>query len=271
MEQPEENWHTKVVAPAAIRRQLDYFVRSLCEIEGDNLIGVYLHGSLAMGCFQAQHSDVDILVLTGQPPLPQQRREWARQVLLASAAPGPLEISFLHRGQYTPWRHPAPFSFHFSEEWRPRISQELQDGAWQNWNWDGTPDPDLAAHFTVTQRRGVRLAGAPVAEAIPLIPWGDYLDSILADLTWGCERAYDNPIYLALNACRIWAAVEEGFVFSKSEGAGWAQPRLPAALAAIVARADATYSGQEQGGQAAVSGQEALRVAQWISERLEKK
>jgi streptomycin 3"-adenylyltransferase len=271
MSEQQDGWRANVIAPPEIKQQLDYFARSLCEIEGDNLIGVYLHGSLAMDCFQPQRSDVDLLVLVDQPPLPARRREWAQEVLRASAAPGPIEISFLHRSQYTPWRYPTPFSFHFSEEWRPRISQELQDGSWQGWNWDNTPDPDLAAHFTVTRRRGVCLAGAPVAEAIPLVPWAHYLNSILADFTWACERAGDNPVYLALNACRVWAAVEEQLVLSKQEGAGWAQPRLAAELAAIVARAAADYAGQASAEPVEpVSGEEALRVAQWIGAHLKK-
>ena len=77
-----------------------------------------------------------------------------------------------------------------------------------------TLDPDLAGHFTVTRRRGVRLAGAPIASAVPEVPWADYLDSILRDYTWACERADDNPVYLVLNTCRIWAAVVEPSSFS---------------------------------------------------------
>ena len=33
------------------------------EIFRENLMGVYLHGSAAMGCFQAQKSDLDLLFL----------------------------------------------------------------------------------------------------------------------------------------------------------------------------------------------------------------
>lgn len=29
----------------------------------DNLIGIYLHGSLVMGCFNPQSSDIDFLVI----------------------------------------------------------------------------------------------------------------------------------------------------------------------------------------------------------------
>jgi streptomycin 3"-adenylyltransferase len=175
----------------------------------------------------------------------------------------------LHRSQYTPWRHPAPFSFHFSEDWRRPIEQALQDGSWRSWSWDTTPDPDLAAHFTVTHRRGVRLAGAPIGATVPLVPWADYLDSILADFAWACERAGDNPVYLVLNSCRIWAAAAEQLVLSKAEGALWAQSRLPAELAAMVTVALKVYTGQGNAEAAApISGEAALAVAQWIGARL---
>lgn len=264
------NWQEKIAAPLDVRWQLDQFVRSLCENNENGLIGIYLHGSLAMGCYQPQRSDIDLLVLLDKPPDPSRCRTWAEQVLDNSAAPAPIEISFLHYSQYTPWRHPTPFSFHFSEEWRPRIKQALQDGSWHACDWQPITDPDLAAHFTVTRRRGIRLAGAPVETAIPVVPWADYLDSICADLRWASERAADNPVYLALNACRVWAAAEAGLVLSKVEGVEWAQPRLPAELAATAASAAASYGATANAAPAEpLSASEALRLAQWISQHIQ--
>jgi predicted nucleotidyltransferase len=40
------------------------FVSKLSEMLGSNLVGVYLHGSLAMGCFNPHASDIDVLVIT---------------------------------------------------------------------------------------------------------------------------------------------------------------------------------------------------------------
>lgn len=39
------------------------FVEQSRSILGDNLAGIYLHGSAAMGCFNALRSDVDLLVV----------------------------------------------------------------------------------------------------------------------------------------------------------------------------------------------------------------
>lgn len=262
-------WYEKVAAPLEVRQQLDHFTRSLCEIEGDHLIGVYLHGSLALGCYQPGRSDLDLLVLVDEPPAPSQQRAWAQQLLSSSGAPAPIEISFLHRSQYSPWRHPAPFSFHFSEEWRERTEQALQTTPCPDWHWQPATDPDLAAHLTVTRQRGLRLAGAPVVEALPALPWSDYLDSIGADLAWASARAADNPVYLALNACRVLAAVEGGLVLSKIEGVHWARAQLPAELAAVAAQAAAIYTGAAATAQGEPLGADnALRLAQWVSERI---
>ena len=39
------------------------FVNRSKEILGSNLVGIYLHGSAAMGCFNAEKSDIDLLVV----------------------------------------------------------------------------------------------------------------------------------------------------------------------------------------------------------------
>ena len=45
---------------------LDRVVRRFKAILKENLVGIYLHGSLAMGCYSA-HSDIDFLAVVGYP------------------------------------------------------------------------------------------------------------------------------------------------------------------------------------------------------------
>ena len=48
--------------------------RRWSEILGDTLTGIYVHGSIAFGCFQPQKSDIDFLAVVSRPPaLPQKR------------------------------------------------------------------------------------------------------------------------------------------------------------------------------------------------------
>ncbi|MDE7183693.1 MAG: nucleotidyltransferase domain-containing protein, partial [Lachnospiraceae bacterium] len=42
---------------------IDRFVRQNQMILGSNLVGVYLHGSAAMGCFNDKKSDLDLIIV----------------------------------------------------------------------------------------------------------------------------------------------------------------------------------------------------------------
>ena len=52
-------------------QRLSLLIRRLCETLkdalGENLTGIYLHGSVAMGCFNWNTGDVDCLVVTAEP------------------------------------------------------------------------------------------------------------------------------------------------------------------------------------------------------------
>lgn len=46
-----------------LKELLDDFILNSKNILYDNLIGIYLHGSLAMGCYNEKISDIDLLVV----------------------------------------------------------------------------------------------------------------------------------------------------------------------------------------------------------------
>src|SRR4051794_1361521 len=87
-------------------RQLDELLSSLSTILSDNLLGVYLHGSLAMGCFNPQRSDIDVLVLTHKRLEVETKRDLMQAMLSLSLRPSPIEISFLNKIDLFPWTHP---------------------------------------------------------------------------------------------------------------------------------------------------------------------
>ena len=53
--------------PEDVRPLLDRVVAGFRAILADNLVGIYLHGSLAMGEFNPLTSDVDLLVVVRDP------------------------------------------------------------------------------------------------------------------------------------------------------------------------------------------------------------
>jgi predicted nucleotidyltransferase len=211
------------------RGQLDDLVRGLREVLGEGLVGVYLHGSLTLGCFNPALSDLDLLVVTKRPLTPTERE--ALGGLLAGS--GRIEISVLPASSLRPWRHPAPYDLHF---W------------WQAGRLVGPgEDADLAAHVTVLHHAGVALVGPPVADVFPNVPWEDYEDSLRRDLADSWSLEHGNRLYAVLSPARIWATLTDHAVHSKASGTAWALERAPEEFRPLLFRAlDAYKSGNRQ-------------------------
>jgi streptomycin 3"-adenylyltransferase len=202
------------------RAELEGLTQDLQRPLGDNIVGVYAHGSLALGCFNPALSDLDVLVVTTRSLTPEQRDALGP---LLGRVPR-LEIHFLTGPALVPWRHPAPYDLYFGLE-------ERLDGPGE--------DHDLAAHITVARQAGVALLGPRPADVFPVVPWADYEDSLLRDLRWCGDHG--GGLYTVLSPARIWATLTERAVHSKASGAAWALERAPQGFRPLLSRALETY------------------------------
>ncbi len=227
-------------APKETQRQLNQLVSELLAQLGGGLLGIYLHGSLATGCFNPVRSDIDLLVVTRGPLADDTSKRLTETLLRLSAAPHPVEISVLSHADLHPWQHPTPFRLHYSEDWRERYLQALGSGSWQPAGIPAT-DRDLAAHVTVARRRGVKLAGKELPTVFPIVPRADFSDALLSDLRWAMA-GNAGPEYCVLNACRLFAYLRDDLVLSKTEGAVWAAANLPVNFHPIIEQALQTQS-----------------------------
>jgi predicted nucleotidyltransferase len=226
--------------PDPARRQVDGLAAWLRSALGSSLVGVYLHGSLALGCFYPATSDIDVLVVTAVALSPTARLGLAGHLLAHSRSPHPLEISVLTIEGLRPWRHPAPYDFHYSESWRGRF---LAARGHDEVPLDGV-DPDLAAHVTVLAHRGVCVCGKPIGEVFPPVPRRDYLESVRADLEWSRASWADTPAYAVLNLARTCAFLTDGSILSKDEGGRWALHGMPPRFAPLLSAALDRHAGR---------------------------
>ncbi len=232
--------------PHSVRTQINTFIDDLQVILKYNLPGIYLHGSLAMGCFNSDRSDIDLLVVTARGMSIETKRRVIQLLFYASMAPSPIEISFLVEQQMHPFQHPLPFDLHYGESHREQYRQALINGEWMRWNDETKRDIDLAAHLTVTLARGVCLFGKPINEVFPAVLAQYYAASIVDDFQWGRNRMVDNPLYFILNACRVYAYLLDGSIFSKDEGGSWGLLTLPGAYHSVIAQALEIYRGSRK-------------------------
>jgi len=203
-------------APKRVKALIGKLINALKSILGENLIGVYLHGSLAMGGFVPGQSDVDVMVVAENALSDRQKESLAKSCLSLSKEIGGkgLEMSvILSRYAKNPV-YPMPFEFHYSETWRS-IFENGQIGPFPK------GDPDLSAHLRVIKERGITLFGKPINKVFGTISDEDYLKALRYDLEDILESLMSDPVYYILNLCRIMAFIKTRKVMSKKEGGEW--------------------------------------------------
>lgn len=219
---------------------LDQAVDLFKEELGTNLSGIYLHGSLAMGCFHPEKSDIDLLVVVHDKLSADVSRSLASQIVaFHESLPNRrgIEFSIVLKTYLTNFVYPTPFEFHFSEAHLQRYKAD------ENYLCGGFEDADLAAQFAVVYHRGLILYGEPIREAFLPVDPRYYLESILEDIGDAPQRIKEMPVYYTLNLCRVLYYMREGYVSSKKEGGEWGLQHLPSKYHELLKRCLSEYRG----------------------------
>ena len=215
------------------------------KIIGEKTIGVYVHGSLAMGGFNPNSSDIDLIIVIEKPLTTKTKKELAHLFLMYSNRPYPLEVSMLTIQQLKNWQFPTPYEFHYSEYWRERYEKELKESTSIYLNADEKKDSDLAAHLTVLQHRGICLNGKPIQQTFPTVPKEDYLLSILGDYEDCLKNFLLDPVYCILNSIRVYWYLKEGTIPSKPEAGNWGAATLPGDYQKVINQAVYAYENEK--------------------------
>lgn len=223
---------------------LNIFAEQSKNILGENLIGIYLHGSAAFGCFNAEKSDIDLILVVKNFVSKEQKRKFMDFVIEMNekTTKKGIELSVVKKESCLNFVYPTPFELHFSNahlNWykeNPEDYIEKMKGV----------DKDLAAHFTVINTCGIVLYGEETGKVFSSVPEKYYIDSIISDIDSAREDILKDPMYIILNLCRVLAYLEERKVLSKKEGAVWGLKMLPKKFASVVASALRCYESDEE-------------------------
>jgi len=207
---------------------------------GDKLTGIYIHGSIAFGCFRWETSDVDFLAVVRKPLSLSEKTALIRAILnrVPDAPQKGIEMSVVTEDVCRNFVYPTPYELHFSNAHLDAYREDLE-GYCQK--LCGT-DPDLAAHFSVTKAKGVAWYGKPIAEVFGDIPREALLASVRSDAADAQDGMAENPVYFVLNLCRVIACQERGLLLSKAEGGQWGLENLPAEHAPTIRSALNAYT-----------------------------
>lgn len=218
---------------------LDEIVEHSKQIFGEELIGVYLHGSMAMGCFQANISDIDLIFVIRDRITDTQKLQFMNYIVdVNQIAPRKgIELSIVKQKYCKPFVYPTPFELHFSNAHKQWFADNPTDYI-QKMN--GT-DKDLAAHFKIIKNYGVVLYGAEINDIFADVPKNDYIDSIWNDISEAKEDILENPVYIILNLCRVAAFLKDDLVLSKKQGGEWGINHLSSKYHVLISNALQSY------------------------------
>lgn len=210
----------------------------------DNLVGIYVHGSIALGCFNWDKSDIDFIVVVKE----KLSQDIKLQIMKATsklnkiAPPKGIEMSIVLQEYCNNLKYPTPFELHFSNI---HINWYKNDpGDYCN-KMNGT-DPDLAAHFVIIKKAGIVLCGSCIDEVFGDVPKEYYIESIKSDIEDAKTSIMDNPIYVILNLTRVFAYIRYELVLSKEQGAKWALNHVDIKYHDIIKKALICYQSRKQ-------------------------
>ena len=224
--------------PVNVKARVTKIVTFLRESTGENFVGVYLHGSLAMGCFNPDISDIDLLAIVSPGLLLNQKKDIIGFLQQIDNSNAPPEISIVTKESLQNLVYPSPFDLHYSYSTRDVYTSGKI--SWEEQRFD----TDLPAHYMAVRERGICLDGKAINEVFPEIPKEMFMASIVQDLNWIKQEINNLPyVYIVLNPCRALAYVNDIKFLSKQEGGMWALQHVPNRYSTMIERALDAYSG----------------------------
>jgi len=204
-----------------MNRKIEIVVNSIANglktILDANLEGVYLHGSLVMGCFNPKTSDIDLIVIVKERIDDDCKRNIVEYLMTVEKEypENDIEMSIVLEHFIQLGTHPMPFLLHYSKLHKENY---LENGKL----CEESIDPDLISHLAVTRSRGKCIYGKAIDNLGICIKEVDFIDSVLNDLEYDENDILDQPEYVILNLCRTLKYFDDHSFSSKLEGGEWA-------------------------------------------------
>ena len=226
--------------------ELKQYIFQFCDLLehslGELIIGIYLHGSLAMGSYYSPKSDMDIIAVISQKLDAKHADDLLFEIALFSECRptvGDIEFSVITLLSAHTVPNPMPYEIHYSSYWHDQIIKRAV-----HYNEDQF-DSDLFAHLTCLKKRGVCLIGMPIADVFGDVNWNDFMFAVLDDLKWILEdeNILESPYYCILNICRVFQLLvtKTQNSFSKDEGAMWGLTYFPPNFTSLIKAALMVY------------------------------
>jgi len=138
---------------------LETIVENYIKILKNNLTGIYLHGSLAMDCFNSEKSDIDLLIVVEDNITHEDKKKIIDGLINIEkdVSRNSIEMSIVLEEKIKHFQPPIDFILHYSKIHKDKY---LKNG----FMCEDSKDPDLTAHLAIINSRGKCLYGKAIDE-----------------------------------------------------------------------------------------------------------
>lgn len=216
--------------PNEILNQINKVVNIWKKHLGDELIGVYLHGSIALDAFNPDSGDIDILVVVKDSIDIPVKLEIARDIIEIDKKPCPLEMSAVKLSDARNWKTPGNCVFHYSDFWTEKYVERFSNPDADVYVVDHEfPDADVTSYIKLLKQCGIVLYGREIQKVFADISDEDFWVAISADIDDYDFHDYDAR-YFSSNVLilgRILSFKKERRILSKYDGGIWMIDHVP--------------------------------------------
>ena len=169
--------------PKEISHQIDKVVNIWEKYVNDELVGVYLHGSIALNAFNPKSGDIDILVVVNKSLDIPTKLAIAKEIIEIDKKPCSLEMSAILLNDAKEWKTPGNCVFHYSDYWTENYREKLNNRDAECYVVDNEfPDADVTSYIKLLKQCGIRLYGKEIEEVFADVSDEDFWLAISADI-----------------------------------------------------------------------------------------
>ncbi|MFS8131305.1 MAG: aminoglycoside adenylyltransferase family protein [Candidatus Dojkabacteria bacterium] len=234
----------KLQLDSKTKQQINQCIDLIKNVLGEDLLGIYVYGSLVVGGLQ-KFSDIDLFVVSNRSTTVEEKSKLASDMLSISgiymkSEKRPIEMIIVVKSKVNPWHYPPTFDFKYGD-W---LRKDFEAGKIEP--WESKEMADLAILITQVLLASETLYGSTPNELLDTVPYSDFIlamtkeiDTLMADLAQDTRN-------VLLTFARIWSTVVTDTIRSKPEAAVWVIDRLPRNYQPVMQRALAICVGEKE-------------------------
>lgn len=228
-----------------IQQQIEACLTLLKNVLGEDLLGVYLYGSLLMGGLQ-KFSDIDLFAISKRETMTEEKEQLEKALLKISGIYAvskdrkPIELTVVVNSDISPWQYPPKFDFLYGDWFRKAFE------AGQIEPWPSKILPNLALVITQLLLSNKTLFGPNPHQLLPRVPYEDFFNATTLEIANLMRDLESDTRNVLLTLARIWCTLETNTIQSKSNAATYAIERLPKEYKLVVDNARLILHGDKE-------------------------